>query len=186
MAPIIERDDRLKAELAEQEPDPDNPPHVPDLSAFHEAWENTQKMYEEWKRSFSDPDELAAIMHKEAAEFDAMVDRKVERRRQIDEDRERRAKEEAEHEAQQAKAREEAKAKAESEPEEPDPGPPPAKEDHERWSPTPSIPTSFRLRNCGHPKCKLHDGPIYYPEDDRNSPYYFDGRAPPMYGNYPL
>ena len=186
MAPIIERDDRLKAELAEQEPDPDNPPHVPDLSAFHEAWENTQKMYEEWKSSFSDPDELAAIMHKEAAEFDAMVDRKVERRRQIDEDRERRAKEEAEHEAQQAKAREEAKAKAESEPEEPDPGPPPAKEDHERWSPTPSIPTSFRLRNCGHPKCKLHDGPIYYPEDDRSSPYYFDGRAPPMYGNYPL
>ena len=52
--------------------------------------------------------------------------------------------------------------------------------------PTPNIPTSFRLVKCGHPRCKLHDGPIYYPEDDRSSPYYFDGRAPPMYGNYPL
>ena len=188
MAPIIERDDRHKAELAEQEIDPDNPPHVPDLSAFHEAWENTQKLYEEWKRSFSDPSELEAILHHEAAKFDAMVDRKVERRRQIDEDRERRAKEEAEREAQQAKARAEAQARAESDAaEEPaDPGPPPAREDHESWSPTPNIPMSFRLRNCGHPKCKLHDGPIYYPEDDRNSRYYFDGRAPPMYGSYCL
>ena len=187
MAPIIERDDRLKAELAEQELDPDNPPHVPDLSAFHEAWENTQKLYEEWKNSFSDPDELAAIMREEAAEFDAMVDRKVERRRQIDEDREHRAKEEAEREAQQAKARAEAQAKVESESEEPpDPGPPPTREEHEYVSATPKIPGSYVYRNCRHPKCRLHDKPRYYPEDDRSSPYYFNGRAPPMYGNYGL
>ena len=188
MAPIIERDDRLKAEVAEQEIDPDNPPHVPDLSAFNEAWENSLKWYEEWKSSFSDPSELEAIIHQEVARFDAMVDRKVERRRQIDEDRERRAREEAEREAQQAKARAEAQARAESAAaEEPDDlGPPPAREEHESWSPTPNIPTSFRLRNCGHPKCKLHDGPIYYPEDDRSSRYYFDGRAPPMYGSYGL
>ena len=112
---------------------------------------------------------------------------RIERRKQIAADRERRAKEEAEREAQQAKARAEAQAKAESEPEAPpDPGPPPTREEHKRWSPTPNIPTSFRLVKCGHPRCKLHDGPVYYPEDDRNSPYYFNGRAPPLYGNYPL
>ena len=99
-------------------------------------------------------------MHEEAAKFDAMVDRKVERRRQIDEERERRAKEEAGKEAQRAEAK--AKAQDEPEPDEPpDPGPPPTREEHERWSPTPKIPTSFRLRKCGHPKCDLHDGPIY-------------------------
>ena len=188
MAPIIERDDRHKAELAEQEIDPDNPPHVPDLSAFHEAWENTQKLYEEWKRSFSDPSELEAILHQEAARFDAMVDRKVERRRQIDEDRERRAKEEAEREAEQAKARAEAKVRAESAAaEEPDdPGPPPTREEHEYISYTPNIPTSYFYKKCGHPKCTVCDKPRYYPEDDRSSRYYFDGRAPPMYGSYGL
>ena len=186
MAPIIERDDRLKAELAEQEPDPDNPPHVPDLSAFNEAWENSEKWFYEWKNSL-DPEEYEAIIAEELAGFHSMIDTQLERRKQIDEDRERRAKKEAERQAQQAKARAEAQAKAESEPEAPpDPGPPPTREDHKTWSPTPNIPTSFRLVKCGHPRCKLHDGPIYYPEDDRSSPYYFDGRAPPMYGNYPL
>ena len=159
------------------EPDPDNPPHVPDDSAFDEAMENSQKWFEEWKNSL-DPQEYQAIIKETSERFRAKLDARIERRKQIAKDRERREKEEAERQAQQTRARAEAKAKAESEPEEPDPGPPPAKEDHERWSPTPSIPTSFRLRNCGHPKCKLHDGPIYYPEDDRSSPYYFDGRVP--------
>ena len=173
--------------LALLEKDPDNPPYVSDLSAYRKAFENSLKWYEEWKNSFSDPSELEAILAKEAAKFDAIADRKIERRKQIAEDRERRAKEEAEHEAQQAKARAEAQAKAESEPEKPpDPGPPPTRNEHKTWSPTPSIPTSFRLVKCGHPRCKLHDGPIYYPEDDRNSQYYFNGRAPPTFGSYPI
>jgi hypothetical protein len=71
-----------------------------------------------------------------------------------------------------------AKAQDEPEPEEPpDPGPPPTRDEHERWSPTSNIPTSFRLVKCRHPRCKLHEEPMYYPEDDRNSPCYFDGRA---------
>ncbi len=186
VAPIIESDDRLRTALAQPEPDPDNPPHVSDLSAFDEAWEKSQKWFYEWKNSL-DPEEFKAIMAEEAAKFNAMIDTKLERRNQIAADRERRAKEEAERQAQQAKARAEAQAKVESEPEAPpDPGPPPTRDEHKRWSPTPNIPTSFRLVKCGHPRCKLHDGPIYYPEDDRNSPYYFDGRAPPMYINYPL
>ena len=180
----IEESDRI---MAEQGIDPDNPPYVPDLSAFNQAWENSQRWFEEWKNSI-DPEEYEAVVNETAARFDAKLDARIERRKQIAADRERRAKEEAEREAEQAKARAEAKATAESAAaEEPaDPGPPPAREEHESWSPTPNIPTSFRLRNCGHPKCKLHDGPIYYPEDDRNSRYYFDGRAPPMYGSYGL
>ena len=175
VTPILEEDERRRAE---QEPDPDNPPHVSDLSAFHEAWENTEKWFDDWKNSL-DPEEYEAIVEKELSEFHAMIDRKIERRKQIAEDREQREKEEAEREAQQAKARAEAKEKAEAEAkEEEDLGPPPAREDHKRWSPTPSIPTSFRLVNCGHPKCKLHDGPVYYPEDDRSSPYYNPGNAP--------
>ena len=180
----IERSDRIVAEQAEK--DPDNIPYVRDLSAFNEAWENSQKWMEEWKNSI-DPEEYQAIIKEKAANFDAKIETRIERRKQIAADRERRAKEEAERQAQQAKARAEAQAKAESEPEKPpDPGPPPTREEHKRWSPTPNIPTSFRLVKCGHPRCKLHDGPVYYPEDDRNSPYYFDGRAPPLYGNYPL
>ena len=108
--------------------------------------------------------------------------------RQIAEDRERRAKEEAEREAEQTRARAEAKARAESaateEPE--DPGPPPTREEHEYISYTPNILTSYFYKKCGHPECTVCDKPRYYPEDDRNSPYYFDGRAPPMYGSYGL
>ena len=184
--PIIEEAERISAEQPAPEPDPDNPPHVPDFSALDEAWENSQKWFEEWKNSI-DPEEYQAIIKETSARFSAKLNMRIERRKQIAADRERRAREEAEREAQQAKARAEAQAKAESEPEEPpDPGPPPTRDEHKRWSPTPNIPTSFRLVKCGHPRCKLHDGPVYYPEDDRNSPYYFDGRAPPLYGNYPL
>ena len=136
------------------------------------------KWFEEWKNSIA-PEEYQAIIKDTAERFDAEIDLRIERRKQIAEDREQREKEEAEREAQQAKARAEAKEKAEAEAkEEEDLGPPPAEEDHKRWSPTPSIPTSFRLVKCGHPKCKLHDGPVYYPEDDRSSPYYNPGNAP--------
>ena len=184
--PIIEEAERISAEQPQPEPDPDNPPHVPDFSALDEALANSQKWFEEWKSSL-DPEEYQAIIKETSARFSAKLNMRIERRKQIAADRERRAIEEAEREAQQAKARAEAQAKAESEPEAPpDPGPPPTRDEHKRWSPTPNIPTSFRLVKCGHPRCKLHDGPIYYPEDDRSSPYYFDGRAPPMYGNYPL
>ena len=184
--PIIEEAERISAEQPAPEPDPDNPPHVPDFSALDEAWENSQKWFEEWKNSI-DPEEYQAIIKETSARFSAKLNMRIERRKQITADRERREKEEAEREAQQARARAEAQAKAESEPEAPpDPGPPPTREEHKRWSPTPNIPTSFRLVKCGHPRCKLHDGPVYYPEDDRNSPYYFNGRAPPLYGNYPL
>ena len=178
----IEESDRI---MAEQGLD-DCEPYVRDLSAFNEAWENSQKWFEEWKNSL-DPDEYQAIIKERAANFDAKLNTRIERRKQIAAEQERREREEAEREAQQAKARAEAKTKADSEPEEPpDPGPPPSREEHETWSPTPNIPTSYRLRSCGHPRCKLHDGPIYYPEDDRSSPHYFDGRAPPLYGSYGL
>ena len=184
--PIIEEAERISAEQPQPEPDPDNPPHVPDFSALDEALANSQKWFEEWKNSI-DPEEYQAIIKETSARFSAKLNMRIERRKQIAADRERRAKEEAERQAQQAKARAEAQARAESEPDEPpDPGPPPTRDEHKRWSPTPNIPTSFRLVKCGHPRCKLHDGPIYYPEDDRNSPYYFDGRAPPMNINYPL
>ena len=151
------------------------------MSVFYEAMENSDNLFHEWKNSI-DPEEYQAIVKEGAASFDAEIDARIERRKQIAEDRERREKEEAEREAQQARARAKAKEKTEAEEAEKkeleDLGPPPTREDHERWSPTPSIPTSFRLVNCGHPKCKLHDGPIYYPEDDRGSPYYNPGSAP--------
>ena len=184
--PIIEEAERISAEQPAPEPDPDNPPHFPDFSALDEALANSQKWFEEWKNSI-DPEEYQAIIKQTAARFSAKLNMRIERRKQIAEDRERRAREEAEREAQQAKARAEAQAKAESEPEAPpDPGPPPTREEHEYVSATPKIPGSYVYRNCGHPKCKLHDKPRYYPEDDRNSPYYHGGRAPPMHGNYPL
>ncbi len=184
--PIIEEAERISAEQPAPEPDPDNPPHVPDFSALDEALANSQKWFEEWKNSL-DPEEYQAIIKQTAARFSAKLNMRIERRKQIAEDRERRAREEAEREAQQARARAEAQAKAESEPDEPpDPGPPPTREEHEYVSATPKIPASYVYRNCGHPKCKLHDKPRYYPEDDRNSPYYHGGRGPPMHGNYPL
>ncbi len=167
-----EESDRI---LKEQGIDPDNPPYKTDYSVFDEAADNSHKWFLEWKNSL-DPDEYHAIVKEEAEGFIAEIDRRIERRKQIKVDQERREREGAEREAQQAKARAEARDKQEAEAkEEEDLGPPPSREDHERWSPTPSIPTSFRLVNCGHPKCKLHDGPVYYPEDDKNSPYYWDG-----------
>ncbi len=179
----IEESNRI---LAEQGKDPDNPPHIPDYSAFDLAADNSHRWFHEWKNSI-DPEEYQAIVKEKAAAFSARIDLRIERRKQIRADRERREKEEAEREAQQAKARAEAKEKAEAEAkEEEDLGPPPTEEEHELVSATPSIPGSFVLRNCRHPKCKLHDKPRYFPEDDRNSPYYFDGRPPPMYGSYPL
>ena len=180
--PIIdaakEESDRI---LKEQGIDPDNPPHRPDYSAFDLAADNSHRWFHEWKNSI-DPEEYQAIVKEKAAAFKARIDLRIKRRKQIRADRELREKEESEREAEQAKARAEAKEKAEEKSaaakEIEDLGPPPSREDHERWSPTPSIPTSFRLVNCGHPKCKLHDGPIYYPEDDKSSPYYWDGGPP--------
>ncbi len=174
-----EESDRI---LAEQRIDPDNLPHQPDYSVFDLAADNSHKWFLEWENSI-DPEEYHAIIKETAERFDARIDARIERRKQIKTEREQREKEAAEREAQQAKARAEAKKKEEdlsavAE----DLGPPPAREDHERWSPTPSIPTSFRLVNCGHPKCKLHDGPVYYPEDDKSSPYYWDGQQPSWFG----
>ena len=180
VTPIIEEGKRISAQ---QQPDPDNPPYATDTSVFDEAWENSEKWFQEWKNSI-DPEEYQAIVKEKAATFNAKIDLRIERRKQIKKDRERREKEEAEREAEQAKARAEAKEdeEAAAAKEIEDLGPPPSREDHERWSPTPSIPTSFRLVNCGHPKCKLHDGPIYYPEDDKSSPYYWDGQQPSWFG----
>ena len=176
-----EESDRI---LKEQGIDPDNPPYKTDYSVFDEAADNSHKWFLEWKNSI-DPEEYQAIVKEKAAAFKARIDLRIKRRKQIKADRERWEKEEAEQQAQQAKARAEAREKEEAEDKEADPsavaedlGPPPSREDHERWSPTPSIPTSFRLVNCGHPKCKLHDGPVYYPEDDKSSPYYWDGSPP--------
>ena len=153
------------------------------MSVFYEAMENSEKLFEEWKNSL-DPEEYQAIIREGAASFDAEIDRRIERRKQIRKDREQREKEEAEREAEQAKARAKAKEKAEAEAEEAkkieDLGPPPTEEEHELVSATPSIPGSFVYRNCQHPKCKLHDGPRYFPEDDRSSPYYNPGNAPSM------
>ena len=177
----IEESNRI---LKEQGIDPDNPPYKTDYSVFDEAADNSHKWFLEWKNSI-DPEEYQAIVKEKAAAFKARIDLRIERRKQIRAARELREKEEAERQAEQAKTRAEAKAKAEEESAVEDPsavaedlGPPPSREEHERWSPTPSIPTSFRLVNCGHPKCKLHDGPVYYPEDDKSSPYYWDGSPP--------
>ena len=179
--PILEEAERISAE---QEPDPDNPPYVPDFSAADEAMDNSHRWFHEWKDSI-DPEEYQAIISDTAARFDAKINLRIERRKQIAADRERREKEEAERQAEQAKARAEAKAKAESEPEEPDLGPPPSEEEHEYVSATPKIPGSYVYRKCGHPKCTVCNKPRYFPEDDRGSPYYFDGRSPAMYPRYP-
>ena len=148
VTPILEEDERRKADLAKQPPDPDNPPYVPDYSAAREAWENSEKWFYEWKNSL-DPEEYEAIVAKELAEFHATIDTKIQRRKQISEDRERRAKAEAEREAQQA----EAEAEAESE-EPPEPGPP-TRSQHKRK-------LMFVLGDsiyvdCDHPDCDLHE-----------------------------
>ena len=77
-----------------------------------------------------------------------MIDRKIERRKQIAEDREQREKEEAE------RARVEA-AEAEAEPEEPPEPGPPTRSQHKRK-------LMFELgesiySDCDHPDCDLHE-----------------------------
>ena len=142
----IERSDRIVAEQAEK--DPDNIPYVRDLSAFNEAWENSQKWMEEWKNSI-DPEEYRAIIKEKAANFDAKIEARIERRKQIAADRERREKEEAEREAQQAEA------EAEAESEEPPEPRPPTRSQHRRK-------LMFVLGDsiyvdCDHPDCDLHE-----------------------------
>ncbi len=146
VTPILDEDDRIKAELAKQ--DPDNPPHERDLSAYDQAWENSEKWFYEWKNSL-DPEEYEAIVAKELAEFNAMIDTKIERRKQIKAERERREKEEAERQSDDA---EEAK-QAESTPA-PEPGPLPRSKHRRKLM--------FELGrsiyiDCGHPDCRLHD-----------------------------
>ena len=148
VTPILDEDDRIKAELAKQGPDPDNPPYERDLSAYDQAWENSEKWFYEWKNSL-DPEEYEAIVARELGEFNAMIDTKIERRKQIKADRERREKEEAELQSAEV---EEAK-QAESTPA-PEPGPP-TRSKHRRK-------LMFELGrsiyiDCGHPDCRLHD-----------------------------
>ena len=154
VAESIENTMRTVAELAEQ--NPDNPPYTPDFSALIQARKNSKKWFKEWKESL-DPEEYEAIITEKAANFDAKMDARIERRKQIAKDRERRAKEEAEREAEEAEARAEAQAKAEAEEAE-DPGPPPRSR-HKRK-------LMFVLGDsiyvdCGHPDCDLH-------QDDRS------------------
>ena len=142
----IERSDRIVAEQAEQ--DPDNIPYVRDLSAFNEAWENSQKWFEEWKNSI-DPEEYRAIIKEKAANFDAKIETRIERRKQIAADRERREREEAERLAQQAED------EAEAESEEPPEPRPPTRSQHRRK-------LMFVLGDsiyvdCDHPDCDLHE-----------------------------
>ena len=148
-----EESDRI---LAEQGIDPDNPPYKRDLSSYDQAWENTQKWFEEWKNSL-DQEEYEAIISEEAAEFDASLELRLKRRKQIAEDRERREKEEAERLSAEAEKAEAETAAKESD-EESEPGPP-TRSQHK-----PKL--MFTLGNsmyieCGHPDCKLHD-------EDRN------------------
>ena len=148
VTPLLDEDDRRKAELAEQDPDP----YVPDLSAFNEAWENSEKWFYDWKNSL-DPEEYETIAAREIAEFNAMIDTKIERRKQIAAEREQREKEEAERLAQQKEV--ESKSAAE----EPDEPGPPTRSQHK-----PKL--MFVLGHsayvdCGHPDCDLH-------EEDRN------------------
>ena len=144
----IERSDRIMAEQAEK--DPENVPYARDLSAYNEAWENSQKWFEEWKNSI-DPEEYQAIIKETAARFDRKLELRIERRKQIAEDRERRAKEEAERLAQQAEAE---SAGADESEEPPEPGPP-TRSQHKRK-------LMFVLGDsiyvdCDHPDCDLHE-----------------------------
>ena len=147
--PIIEEAERISAEQPAPEPDPDNPPHVPDYSALDEAWENSQKWFEEWKNSI-DPEEYQAIIKETSARFSAKLNMRIERRKQIAADRERREKEEAEREAQLAEAEAEAESEEPSEPR------PPTRSQHRRK-------LMFVLgesiyADCDHPDCDLHEG----------------------------
>ena len=148
--PIIEEAERISAEQPAPEPDPDNPPHVPDFSAFDEALKNSQKWFEEWKNSI-DPEEYQAIIKQTAANFDAKIEARIERRKQIAADRERREREETERLAQQSAVADEAEAESE-EPPEPRP---PTRSQHRRK-------LMFVLGesiyvDCDHPDCDLHE-----------------------------
>ena len=139
----IKESDRIIAEHPEQAPQ-----YVSDLSVFDLAWENSQKRFEEWKNSI-DPEEYRAIIRDGAARFDAKLERRIERRKQIAAEREQREKEEAERLAHQKEA--EAQAAAE----EPDEPGPPTRSQHK-----PKL--MFTLGrsmyvDCGHPDCDLHD-----------------------------
>ena len=148
--PIIEEAERISAEQPAPEIDPDNPPHVPDFSAFNEAWGNSQKWFEEWKNSI-DPEEYQAIIKQTAARFSAKLNMRIERRKQIAADRERREREEAERLAQQSAVADEAEAESEE-----PPGPrPPTRSQHRRK-------LMFVLGesiyiDCDHPDCDLHE-----------------------------
>ncbi len=148
--PIIEEAERISAEQPAPEIDPDNPPHVPDFSAFDEALKNSQKWFEEWKNSI-DPEEYQAIIKQTAARFSAKLNMRIERRKQIVADRERREWEEAERLAQQSAVADEAEAESEE-----PPGPrPPTRSQHRRK-------LMFVLGesiyvDCDHPDCDLHE-----------------------------
>ena len=148
VTPLLDEDDRIKAELAEQDPDP----YVPDLSAFNEAWENSEKWFYEWKNSL-DPEEYEAIAAREITEFNAMIDTKIERRKQIAAEREQREKEEAERLSAVAEEAQRVESAAADEPG------PPTRSQHK-----PKL--MFVLGqsvyvDCEHPDCDLH-------EEDRN------------------
>ena len=143
----IEESDRIIAEHPEQAPQ-----YVSDLSVFDLAWENSQKRFEEWKNSI-DPEEYRAIIRDGAARFDAKLERRIERRKQIAAEREQREKEEAERLAHQKEA--EAQAAAE---EPAEPGPPTRSQHKPKLMFT--LGRSMYV-DCGHPDCDLHD-------EDRN------------------
>ena len=141
----IEESNRIIAEHPEQAP-----PYTPDFSAFDQAFENTQKWFEEWKNSM-DPEEYRAIIKDLSANFDAKLERRIERRKQIAEERERRAQEEAERLAQQAEAE---SAGADESEEPPEPGPPTRSRHKNKLM---FVLGESIYVDCGHPGCDLHE-----------------------------
>ena len=112
--------------------------------------ENSQKWFEEWKNSI-DPEEYQAIIKETSANFDAKIETRIERRKQIAAERERREREETERLAQQSAVADEAEAESE-EPPEPRP---PTRSQHRRK-------LMFVLGesiyiDCDHPDCDLHE-----------------------------
>ena len=139
----IKESDRIIAEHPEQAPE-----YVSDLSVFDLAWENSQKRFEEWKNSI-DPEEYRAIIRDGAARFDAKLERRIERRKQIAAEREQREKEEAERLAHQKEAEVQAAAEEPAEP-----GPPTRSQHKPKLMFT--LGRSMYV-DCGHPDCDLHD-----------------------------
>ena len=148
VTPLLDEDDRIKAELAEQDPDP----YVPDLSAFDQAWENSEKWFYDWKNSL-DPEEYETIAAREIAEFNAMIDTKIERRKQIAAEREQREKEEAERLSAVAEEAQRVESAAADEP-----GPPTRSQHKPKLM---FVLGHSAYVDCGHPDCDLH-------EEDRN------------------